>query len=86
VTEDWIDEIQPDSRHRKWRMSSCSASSESFDFQKVNMMGDSDSNGVPHPGPSSCLGHLTCKIHFPKDVGSGQLWFHSDYLTVNSFI
>jgi len=86
VTEDWIDEIQPDSRRRKRRMSSCSASSESFDFQEVNMMGDSDSDGVPHPGPSSCLGRSTRKVHFPKDVGSGQLWFHSDYLTVNSFI
>jgi len=71
VTEDWIDEIQPDSRRKKWRMSSCSTSSESFDFQEVNMMGDSDSNGVPHPGPSSRLGCSTCKVHFPKDVGSG---------------
>ena len=55
-------------------------------LKEVNMMGDSDSNGVPHPGPSSRLGRSTRKVHFPKDVGSGQLWFHSDYLTVNTFI
>jgi len=36
-------------------------------------------------GPSSCLGRSDMQGHFPKDVGSGQLWFHSDYLTVNFF-